>query len=118
MLTPIEFDDKRLIDSGMFFLPEKQCNTTLALHLDINPVDKIFLLFVDQVGQDMHADIHPAEDGISIEFVNFGGALGSGTTSPILIGEHDGKKIWMHLWTYTYSENKVRKVEYSIYEEK
>lgn len=118
MLTQIEFEDKRLIDSGMFFLPEKQNNTTLFLQIDGISEGKIILSFSDKVGQEMGADIQPVEGGISIEFINFGGTLGSGTTSPVLIGDHEGKRLWLHLWSYTYSENKVRKVEYTIFEEK
>lgn len=54
---------------------------------------------------------------LKVECTNFN-AVGTGTTEPIEIATIDGKKLFIHFWSYLLGGNekkqRIRKIEYTV----
>lgn len=104
-------------NSVILFTP----NSELSLHINATSDFSfaIILSFMDADKQEIKKETRD-EKTLIFKFLGFNNALGAGSAAPISIATVDGKAWYLHVWTYLMGtgSNKVRKVEYTICQEK
>ena len=118
MINSISTDNYVVKDSNSVYLWDAQSN--LTLHFEINAF-KFDLMFVFETNMEKETNElvrSVNEDTIEIKCINFNNPFGSGTFIPIELATIEGKKLYIHFWTFLLGEstkNKTsRKVEYTF----
>ena len=123
--TTIRSGNYDVVEYGTFYMDNSESEVIIHLVIENKFIGdiKIHFVTIQQVpGNKIEAEI--IKDGeLLIKCINFNSGFGTGTRVPMEIGYADGKKIFLHLWSYLLGEmdaeqgSLVRKVEYSILKE-
>lgn len=112
----IKSGDYIILDSNVCFMYSMDSPFEIEVNYD-DAAFTIMMVFTDNGGERVFQRKVDVENNIiTFECTNFG--TGAGTVEPVLLGAIDNKKMFIHLWVYTESNNSVRKVEYTIFVEK
>lgn len=109
-----------IVDSGILFSYSLQG----PIKLDLNSEQgfAFSLEFVFETNSNKKSDLKISVDNdqnlIKFTCVNFDNSLGTGTTQPLELGEHNNKKIYIHFWGYSLGQNSAKKIEYCLFMER
>lgn len=119
--TTIQSGKYEIIESNMFFMDSPESEVRMHLIVEGKFVGDIKIHFLtDQKIESQNFELKVQDGTLMIWCTNFNSSFGTGTTKLVPIGFLDGKKLFMHLWSYYFtgeSESASRKVEYSILRE-
>ena len=122
MITNISSDKYNIYESNAVFLFEK--DSDLTLHFIFKDNFEFDIRFIFKTDSDISKEkIERNVNGNMLELrcINFNSVLGTGTTMPVEIATIENKKMYIHFWSFVYgsdSENKTRKVEYTVFIER
>jgi len=107
-----------VLESRMILMDEPMSELCIKLVIDDTEFRTMRIYFrneSEETSSRFAAKIENHE--LIMECINFNSALGTGTENPMRIGEHQGKRLMLHLWSYMLGNESVRKVEYTIFRE-
>lgn len=117
MKIKVEVDRYELIDSGVFYLYEKDAKTSFHITAEDGFSFHIVLKFTSDNSKSEHAlkrMVDEKTNTITFECINFNGQLGTGTINPLDIATVGGKTLCFHFWSYL-PTGTTRKIEYTIF---
>ena len=113
----IQSGNYEIIESGMFFMDDKDSLVTIDLRIDEVVLGTMQFGFKDDSSQkEKYSQVNVEDDILKCTFYNFSDE-GTGTSEPIDIGNFKERKLKMHLWSSVVA-SRVRKVEYTIFWER
>lgn len=124
MKTTIKTGKYEVVKSDVFYMDHPESEVMIHLVIEnvlVGDIKINFITIQHMQGCEMEADVVDGE--LIIKCINFNDALGTGTIMPIEVGYAEGRKIFLHIWSYLLNgmdealNRAVRKVEYSILKE-
>lgn len=118
MITERYTDNFKILDSNVVLLPNN--NSDLTLHFKFDDFEFDFqMIFVDDK-EDESQRLKRETEGSLLKAVcfNFNNMFGTGTVTPLDIATIEGKKLYIHFWSYLQGieedDRQIRKVEYAV----
>lgn len=106
-----------IIESGMFFMDDRDSLVTIELQIDETEIGTIQFGFKNDSSQkEQYSQSYMEDDILKWTFYNFSDG-GTGSFEPIDIGNFKERKLKMHIWSRIVG-SRVRKVEYTVFWEK
>lgn len=121
MLVKLSSQDYSIIDHGTVLLFNEKSD--LTINITVNSYNDICLTvrFLESVLEEQKINTIVTNNKIVLECINFF-AEGTGNVEPAEIAVVDGKRIYFIFWAYLQGQipgkTKVRKVDYTIFQEK
>ena len=111
----IRYKDYKIKEHGCILLDEKDTEIIFELEVDAEIVCR-FLSDDKNIGPKTECAVEGKK--LIISCTNYNNPLGSGFQKMLPIGKVDGIGIYLMLWSYLLGDDNVRRVEYTLYEEK
>lgn len=111
----IRYKNYVIREHGCMLLDEKDTEITFELEVNAEIVCK-FLSDDKVIGPKTECAVK--EDKFIISCTNYNNPFGSGFQKLLPIGKVDGNGLYLMLWSYLLGDDNVRRVEYTLYEEK
>lgn len=113
----IQSGNYEIIESGMFFMDDKDSLVTIELRIDEVELGTMQFGFKDDSSQKKkYSQSHLEDNILKWTFYNFSDE-GTGSSELVDIGNFKERKLKMHLWSSVVA-SRVRKVEYTIFWER
>ena len=113
----IQSGNYEIIESGMFFMDDKDSLVTMELQIDKADIGTIQFGFKnDSTQKEQYSQAYMEDDILKWIFYNFSDT-GTGSYEPIDIGNFKERKLKMHIWSCIMG-SRVRKVEYTVFWER
>lgn len=117
MLTKLSSGNYEIINSGTVLLCGKDPDLLIEMSFSSGFKMNLKLLFIEDDTKKQELNTKIEKDTLIINSINFNNSLGTGMSSPISVATVDGRKVYLHMWSYLLSET-TRKVEYTVLWEK
>ncbi|MBR0343418.1 MAG: hypothetical protein IJH64_14440 [Oscillospiraceae bacterium] len=118
----ITSNDYEVVDSGIVFFFKNDYPMELKKRFNNGALVNIRIIVKDDETerQDLLVNVNQDESVVEYTCINFNNAFGTGTNEPVEVATIDDKKYFLHFWIYTLgdNENRVRKMEYTVWKEK
>lgn len=99
---------------GCMLLDEKDTEITIELEVD---AEIICRFLSDEMVTGPKTECAVEENKFIISCTNYNNPLGSGFQKLLPIGKVDGNGLYLMMWSYLLGDDKVRRIEYTLYEE-
>ena len=117
LVMRIQSGDYEIVESGMFFMDDKDSLVTVELRIEEAEVGTIQFCFKNDLSEkEQYSQAYMEDDILKWIFYNFSDT-GTGSSELVDIGNFKERKLKMHLWSRVMA-SRVRKVEYTIFWEK
>ena len=113
--------NKEIIDSGFIILGSEDSELTLKVPFSEGFDGELHFTFVESADQGgvKTESVDGKDNALHFTCRNFGTSNGAHTVMPIEIGEDEGHKLLIHLWSAIDGPdgNRMRRFQYTIYKE-
>lgn len=118
MITGKYTDDYEILENDTVLLPGKVSNLRLHFKFEEFEFDFQMQFIENDENSEQNLKLKIEETLIRVQCTNFNNPLGTGTVKPIEIATIDGKKLFIHFWSYLLGneekKQKTRRVEYTV----
>lgn len=119
MITGKYTEGYEILENDTVLLPSKVSNLRLHFKFEEFEFDFQMQFIVNEENPEEKLKLKIEGTLIRVECTNFNNPLGTGTIEPIEIATIDGKKLFIHFWSYLLGNNedkkqKTRRIEYTV----
>ena len=118
MITGKYTDGYEILENDTVLLPRKVSNLRLHFKFEEFEFDFQMQFIVNEENPEQNLKLKIEGTLIRVECTNFNNPLGTGTIEPIEIATIDGKKLFIHFWSYLFGneekKQRTRRVEYTV----
>jgi hypothetical protein len=109
-----------IVASNEVFLFDDSEELVLHIFDDDNSHCCLTLRFIQDQSKKQRVEPQVGDDGLTWNCYNFNTHLGAGLKKPVLVGESNGKGVYIIFWTKIYGtcEPHVRSVQFTVFRER
>jgi len=108
-LISLKSENKKILASGTV-------HTFTPNHLEIDLLGmKIVMSFINDGDKQQIKRVGVSPKELRIEIYNFNNALGTGTTTPLEIGVHSERKLFLAFTVYAFNDKSLKLVHYTFF---
>ncbi len=118
MEIKISNDDYDIVDSGTIIMYKSDSELKFDVKASEEFSFNLILKFIEDADKESSLEKEVIEDNVIFRCTNFKNQLGVGTLEPLSIATVSEKELFFHFWSYSLSDGRTRKIEYTFLKKK